>query len=64
MLLLMTLFSSFKATLVQMDNFVLIIELVTWAKLYKIKGDYQILFTFPNGRHVVETCEIEDFVIN
>ena len=64
MLLLMTLFSSFKATLVRMDSYVLIIELVTWAKLYKIKGEDQILFTFPNGRHVVETCEIEDFVIN
>lgn len=47
-----------------MDSYVLIIELVTWLKLYKIKGEDQILFTFPNGRHVVETCEIEDFVIN
>lgn len=47
-----------------MDSYVLIVELVTWLKLNKIKGEDQILFTFPNGRHVVETCEIEDFVIN
>ena len=47
-----------------MDSYVLIVELVTWLKLYKIKGEDQILFTFPKWHHVVETCEIEDFVIN
>ena len=47
-----------------MDSFVFHVELVTWAKLNKIKGEYQILFTFPYRRHVVETCEFEDFVIN
>ena len=64
MMLMVTFISSFKATLVQIDSFVFHVELVTWAKLNKIKGEYQILFTFPYRRHVVETCEIEDFVIN
>ena len=62
--MMVTLFSSFKVTLVRMDSYVLIVELVTWLKLNKIKGEDQILFTFPNRHHVVETCEFEDFVIN
>lgn len=62
--MMVTLFSSFKVTLVRMDSYILIVELVTWLKLNKIKGEDQILFTFPNGRHVLGTCEIEDFVIN